>query len=307
MLQYDKNMIRANNMTRSYIECKNLSICLQSGSSILQCAEEQVKQSKPPAIKKNLMQISTLGIKRQHQITFQKTTAQEARNSKDEISDGQDEFRCAGDFESEWSQDEDKLVLQKNAKHDAISKRKHNATLGTNKKNICDTPEEEPKIVKFTEEKPVSKVSKLKTPTYKVAQKSSRTVNPSGVRPVIGRPLQRNQPPKDTKTKSQGRTPNTRRRSKGLKSAPLVVQQPRSQTVEVQTSPMGVKCDASTNTQIKFAYGRSLDPTLKNELETLSKEQDEIAKEAQLIRERTAARQKRMREDGIVSVYLICF
>ncbi|XP_063615422.1 uncharacterized protein LOC134788461 [Penaeus indicus] len=277
-----------------------------SGSSILQGTEEQVKQNKPPAIKKNLMQISTAGLKRQNPTTKQKIINQDKIGLNEETSEVQDEFKCAGDFESEWSQDEDKLVLQKNVKHDTVSKRIDNDTLnkGIDRNDVCNIPEKQPSIVKVKEEKPVTKVAKLKTPTYKIAPKSSRAVNPAGVRPVIGRPVQRNQTHRDTKIKVQGRTPNIRRRStKDLKVSVQTSSEPSSHTVEVQTSPAVVKSDASTNTQIKYTYGRSLDPKLMSELETLSKEQDEIAKEALLIRERTAMRQKRMREDGILDSF----
>ncbi|XP_037791836.1 uncharacterized protein LOC119587153 [Penaeus monodon] len=194
---------------------------------------------------------------------------------------------------------------RKNLKHDTVSKKIDNDTLnkGIDRNDICDVPKKTSSIVKVKEEKPVTKVAKLKTPTYKIAPKSARAVNPAGVRPVIGRPVQRNQTLRDTKTNVQRRTPNIRRRSKDLKVSVQASSEPSSQTVEVQTSPAALKSDASTNTQIKYTYGRSLDPKLMSELETLSKEQDDIAKEALLIRERTAMRQKRMREDGILDSF----
>nr|XP_027216793.1 uncharacterized protein LOC113809411 [Penaeus vannamei] len=275
-----------------------------TGSSILQCTEEEMKQNKPPVIKKNLMQISNIGLKRQNPFTKQKITNQDKIDSNEETS-SQDEFKCAGDLENEWSQDEEKLVLEKNTKHNTISKRTYNDTLnkGIDRNDSCDIPEKQSKIVKDIEEKPVTKVAKLKTPTYKTAPKSSKAGNPAGVMPVIGKPVQKKQALKDTKAKVQGRTPNIRRRSKDLKFSVVVSSEPSSQTVEVQTSPAAVKSDASTNTQIRYAYGRSLDPKLMNELETLSKEQDDIEKEALLIRERTAMRQEKMREDGILDSF----
>ncbi|ROT73510.1 hypothetical protein C7M84_008048 [Penaeus vannamei] len=142
-----------------------------------------------------------------------------------------------------------------------------------------------------------------KKPDNMQLSKSSKAGNPAGVMPVIGKPVQKKQALKDTKAKVQGRTPNIRRRSKDLKFSVVVSSEPSSQTVEVQTSPAAVKSDASTNTQIRYAYGRSLDPKLMNELETLSKEQDDIEKEALLIRERTAMRQEKMREDGILDSF----
>lgn len=151
----------------------------------------------------------------------------------------------------------------------------------------------------------------IRTPSCRIAKKipnfksTSKLPKLTRVHPHIGKPLQRkSKVPINQLAFSHTSTTRVDQKTDIPGTVVTFVDDSKTKDQEADEENMIIckvdKCDASTNTTVRFVCGQSSDAQLFSEIKKLVEEQDQIDKKAELL-EQTLARHKQMKESSLVS------
>ncbi|XP_071529147.1 uncharacterized protein [Panulirus ornatus] len=299
-----------------------------SGASILKVPHQEQQQQKwnlQPYIKENLFSFSGTNslMKKTYNLRYKQNKSDESQSNVNSKPEKKFAFKIySQDIHGQSSQEDIPMNTSMPPKTKDVN---HGEVIEFEKKD-CDgryVNVDSSKKVRFgKEQKSARKIVKrrsaiipcIRMPMYRTPTQNSnvkgtsRIPKPNGVHSLVKKPLRRRSQA-STRQHVFSTTTSTCV-NQNIDIPKIVVSSLKGTETEDQDEKENViickadKCDASTNTTIKFVCGQSPSKQLSTEIENLVREQDQINGKAELLLAQTCSRRQQMKDSGIMESFI---